>query len=139
MSARQLMYSAIALLVSPCTLANAQDATLARDARDKLVASDASGAVANWKDQPWWAPLSECAAAFALPTEQKEKFQTFAGHAMMRLADDRGLKAEDAARLILPWIQGRGRQRAEMMSMGFGLERVRSNCDAMFVQYQSLK
>ena len=139
MSARLSTFAAVALLSLSATSANAQDGSLARDPKDKLVPSDATGAASNWKGQPWWAPLSECAAAYALPTENKEKFQKFAGYAMMRVADDRGLKAEEAARLVIPWAQGRGRQRAETMSMGFGLERVRSNCDAMFTQYETMK
>jgi hypothetical protein len=138
-SIRRPAYCAIAaLLIGAISPASAQQTDAVRDPRDRYVAKDAPAPASNWKDQPWWIPLAECAAVFASPPEERAEFQKFAGHAMMRLADDRSLKAEEAAGLVLPWTQGRGRQRADMMTSAFGTEAVRANCDKLFEQYQAL-
>lgn len=135
---KPIILSAAALLLGSTIPALAQEGPVVRHPNDKYVAEDAPAPASNWKGQPWWVPLAECAAAYGLPTEDRDNFQKFAGYAMMRVADDRGVKAEEAAALVLPWTQGRGRERAQMMSDAFGLDGVRANCDALFTQYESL-
>lgn len=118
--------------------APSQDGQVVRHPSDKYVAKDAPAPASNWAGQPWWAALAECAAVFSLAPEDKASFQKFAGYAMMRVADDRKVKAEEAAALVLPRSQGSTNQRAQIMVGGFGMAAVRANCDKLFVQYQAL-
>ncbi len=127
--------AALLALATALTPSAAQEV---RDPKDKLVARDAAAPASNWKDQPWWTALAECAAAFRREPADKDKFQKFAGYAMMRVADDRGVKAEVAAALVLPWTEGRGQERAGIMIGAFGIGPVRANCDKLFDQYQTM-
>jgi len=126
---------AAAILMTVATASAQHDL---RDPRDKYVAADAPSPASNWKDQPWWVPLAECAAVYRAEPVIKDQFQKFAGHAMMRIADDRKIKAEEAAAIVLPWTEGRGMERAQTMIGYFGIDAVRANCDALFTQYQAL-
>ncbi len=118
-------------------VASAQDAGTLRHPDDKYVPADAAAPASNWKGQPWWVALAECAASFRTEPANKTEFQKFAGYAMMRLADDRKIKAEDAAAIVIPWTGGRGMERANTMISFFGIEAVRTNCAALMVQYQA--
>lgn len=123
----------LAAAVSPALSASAQ---IARDGRDRLVPAGATGAAAGYKGQPWWAPLGECSAVFS-GGGKPDRANFFMAQAMMRVADDRTLKAEDARDLVRPWIQTTGKSRAGMLAMGFGQAAVEGNCEALLKQYEA--
>ena len=133
---RRLGWLAVSIMLGAGT-ASAQSGNILRDARDQYVPTDAPSPAANWADQPWWVPLAECASAYRAEPADKDEFQKFAGHAMMRLADDRGIKAEEAAAIVLPWTGERGMERAQTMISFFGIDAVRTNCGALFTQYRA--
>lgn len=112
----------------------AASAQIARDPRDRLVPAGATGPAEGYRDQPWWAPLGECSAAFAAGGKS-DRASFFMAQAMMRLAGDRKLKAEEARDLVQPWIQGAGKSRAGMLSMAYGQAAVEQNCEQLFKQY----
>lgn len=123
----------LAAAVLPPLAASAQ---IARDARDRLVPAGATGPAKGYREQPWWAPLGECSAAFAAGQKQ-DRAAVFMAQAMMRVADDRKLKAEEARDLVRPWIQGPGKSRAGMLTMGFGQAAVEGNCEQLLKQYEA--
>ena len=102
------------------------------------VAADATGAAGSYKSQPWWEPLSMCAAVFIDQPQQTDKFRTIAAAAMLRLMEDRKIKMEDAGALVIPHIKGKAGTRAEIMMSGYGRARVEKNCDDLMVQYKAL-
>lgn len=111
-------------------------AQIARDTRDRFVPDNATGAASGYSGQPWWAPLGECSATFTAGQKQ-DRANFFAAQAMMRLADDRKVKAEEARDLVMPWIQGAGKSRSGMLTMGYGQEAVEQNCEALLKQYKA--
>jgi len=123
----------LAASVLPALSASAQ---IARDARDRLVPAGATGPAAGYKGQPWWAPLGECSAAFTAGGKP-DRANVFMAQAMMRVADDRTLKAEEARDLVRPWVQTTGKSRAGMLAMGFGQAALEGNCEQLLKQYEA--
>ena len=124
---------ALAAAVASALPASAQ---ITVDPRDKRVPAAATGAAAGYKGQPWWAPLGECSAAFAAGGKT-DRANLFMAQAMMRLADDRALKAEEARDLIRPWIQTTGKSCAAILAMGYGQAAVEGNCEALLKPYEA--
>lgn len=131
--------AAIALM-APIGAAVSQDAPVVRHPSDKYIAKDAPAPASNWKEQPWWAPLAECAAVYGLAPEDKDKFRTFAAASLMRVMADRKIPMEEAGKLVIPWTQdqGTGRKRAEIMASAFGMQKVRAQCDNLLTQYEGM-
>ena len=118
----------------------AESAPPVDDPRDKIVANGATGAVADWWDEPWWIALADCAAVFRSAPEDRAKVQTFATAAMAQVAKDRGIPLRDAGAVVMPYVTtGQGRQRAEdVIAIFGGVSEARSRCDKVLVQYKAL-
>jgi hypothetical protein len=109
------------------------------DHRDKMVAVGPEGAAGDWDGQPWWIALADCAAAYREPPIDQPKFKNFGAAAMSRLAADRALPARQAAEIVMPYINGQGRERAQVMVGIFGgSEEIRSICDKALAHYEKL-
>jgi hypothetical protein len=104
------------------------------DPRDRMVPEGAAAPATDNIGEPWWMPLGECVAVFQ-QAQDNAKANRFARLAMTRIMEDRAVKANEAAAVVVAWTKTLGGERARVMIGLFTLEEVLPRCDRLERQY----
>jgi hypothetical protein len=103
-----------------------------------MIAKGATGAVADWEEEPWWLALADCASAFMLDPEDRDKVKAFSVAAMKRVSTDRAIDLRQAGGVVIPYVtSGQGLERAHTTNALFGPEYLRARCDRVIIQYRA--